>query len=162
MPVPTEPTPHVPGQPANAWSIGFDWNNKATATTGDHAGNGLEIARLAPVVDIISKVRKLLAVEEWSDKEGGSLLATIASRRLDLMVNLCPFPMDGTNADLTLDDLRMVMVVWPAMKQWMTTSQTFQAIGPPSDGYPDGTPFSFSCVPLDLFRKVMTTEKVNL
>lgn len=145
---------HVPGTHADGTTEGFKWDNEPL--------NGPEIARLAPVVNIITRVRKLLAVEEWSDKEGGSLLNVIASRRLDLLANLCPFPMNGTNSDLTLDDLRKVLVVWPAMKTWMTTEQTFTTYGPPSDGHPDGTPIQFQAVPLDLFRKVMTTEQVSV
>lgn len=144
-----EQAPHVPGTPANATTLRFDWADKR---------NLGERERLAPVVELISKVRKLIATEVASDKDGSDLLSTVIARRLDLLEKLPPFPLAGANADLSLDDLRMCLVVWGAMKAWMSTPQQFTALGPPSDGYPDGTPMPFTVAPLDLFRRVMTVS----
>jgi hypothetical protein len=140
---------HTPGDPANATTEGFDWNDNRNLN---------ERSRLAPAIDLITKVRKLIATEVSSDKDGSDLLATVIARRLDLLENLPPFPLAGTNADLSLDDLRACLVVWGSMKAWMSTPQQFTALGPPSDGYPDGTPMPFTVAPLDLFRRVMTVQ----
>jgi hypothetical protein len=147
---PQAPAPHVPGTPANGTTLRFDWADKR---------NLGERERLAPVVELISKVRRLIATEVASDNEGSALLATVMARNLDLLAKLPPFPLAGANADLELDDLRMCLVVWGAMKAWMSTPREFTALGPPSDGYPDGTPMPFTVAPLDLFRRVMTVTE---
>jgi hypothetical protein len=141
---------HVPGQSANAYTVGFDWNDPR---------NQIEVAKHAPAESLITKVRKLIATEVASDKEGSALLATVLARNLDEMEKLPPFPLRGTNGDLDLGDLRQVLVVWGTMKAWMSTPQQFTALGPPSEGFPDGTPIPFTVSPLDLFRRVMTLEQ---
>jgi hypothetical protein len=140
---------HTPGDPANATTEGFDWNDNRNLN---------ERSRLAPAVDLITKVRRLIATEVSSDKDGSDLLATVMARRLDLLENLPPFPLAGTNADLSVDDLRECLVVWKAMKDWMTAPREFTALGPPSTDHPAGTPMPFTVAPLDLFRRVMTVQ----
>jgi hypothetical protein len=149
---PQAPAPHVPGTPANATTLRFDWSDPR---------NLRERERLAPVVELISKVRKLIATEVASDKDGSDLLSTVIARRLDLLEKLPPFPLAGANADLSLDDLRACLVVWGSMKAWMSTPREFTALGPPSADHPAGTPMPFTVAPLDLFRRVMTVNDVT-
>lgn len=132
---------HVPGQPADATTTGFDWNNPL---------NAAEKARLAETIDILTAARRVARVEVESFNDGEDLLETAQARRLDLLVNLPPFPLPGTLAPVTLADTTVFFAFWQAMYQWLGSNQTVPVTTA------EGTA-NVTSKPLDVFRKFMSS-----
>lgn len=130
---------HVPGQPADATTVGFDWNNPLNAG---------EVGRLQETLDIITRCRRVASDEVDAVDNGVSLLAVATARHLDLLANLPPFPLPGQLAGLKLADLRIFFAFWQASLVWMSSPQTV----PVTDS--TGTT-NVTDTPLAVFRRVM-------
>jgi hypothetical protein len=135
---------HTPGQPADATTTGFDWT---------HPLNRAEVDRLRPVLDVLTRVRKIAATEDASAVDGRQVLEVALSRGLDRLAHLPPFPLPGDLADLTLADLTVFMAFWKANLQWMTAEQTVVVEFPAPPVGPGPVPVTAS--PLAVFRRVM-------
>lgn len=137
---------HVPGQPADATTQGFNWDDPA---------NRAEIDRLRDCIDIITRCRNIAAQEVDSIDDGESLLAVATARRMDLLANLPPFPLPGTLAPVGLWDLTVFFAFWQASLTYMSTPITVSVQGPPTVDHPDGiVPVTDSI--LNVFRRIMS------
>lgn len=137
---------HVPGQPADATSEGFDWNNPL---------NAQEVARLRDTLDIITRCRNVAAQEVDSIDDGSALLAVANARGMDLLAKLPPFPLPGTLAPVGLWDLTVFLTFWQASLTYMSTPITVNVQGPPTEGNPSGVVPVTDTI-LDVFRRIMS------
>jgi len=154
----TPNTPHVPGTlPANGTTIAFDWNDPRNLSIKNS---------YQETVRIIDKCRSVAKTEVQAVEDGMALLGAVNARNLTALTNLPPFPLEGTNASLSVTTMAQFDVVWQASLAWMTTSQTFTMVVavPNSDGSfdlnADGslvtTSIQFTAVPIDVFRRFMS------
>jgi len=154
----TPNTVHVPGSlPANGTTIGFDWGDPLNANIK---------ATYQETVQIIDRCRAVAKAEVQAVEDGQALLAAVEARNLTLLQNLPPFPLEGTNAGLTIQATAEFEAMWQASLQWMSSQQTVTmtvAVQNPDSSYtlnPDGTlvtaPVTFTKVPLDVFRRFMS------
>lgn len=137
---------HVPGEPANALSEGFDYTNPLNAG---------EVSRLRDTLDILTRCRVIAANEVAAADSGSSLLAIATARELDYVTKLPPFPLPGELAPLGLFDLTVFMAAWKASLDWLKQTQQITIQTPPTPENPTGLQ-TISVIPLDVFRRVMS------
>jgi len=133
---------HVPGQPADATSVGFDWSNPL---------NRAEVDRLRECLDILTHCRSIAESEVQAVNDGVALLHVANARQMDLLVNLPPFPLPGELAPLQLADLTVFFAFWQASLAWMSSPQTVPVTTPAGTA-------NVTATPLDVFRKVMSLK----
>ena len=158
----TPATPHVPGNPANGTTIGFDWSNTNQGPTG----NGRVIDSYQETLQIIDQCRSVAKDEVQAVEDGVSLLAAVTARNLTALTNLPPFPLPGLNAGLSLTNASQFFAMWQASLVWMSSPQTvtMTIAVPNSDGTynlnADGslvtTSVSVTDTPLNIFRRFMS------
>ena len=140
--MPRPPTDHKPGEPADGWSIGFNWNDPLNrAVVASFAGESkffsgvVTLAKqVVAVVDSLNTVLGQVKANDYADRD-----------------KLPPFPLDGTLAPLGLVDVTVGLGAVSTLLSWALTPVKFPQYDQTTGDVIANPP---AVAPIDVLRRI--------